>query len=278
MEVTTAESSRQVQRRDLHRFLDFVFRVEGSDERRVWTKRLSRAFLEELRSQVKEGGGRYYSDRTLERIIAHLKTFAKWIHKVAPFPLGYPLEKLKTTTPGTGLETERAITPAERRKLLDAADYLPVLGGRSKDRRHQAKLPDERPRRKGYRPWRNRAIVYALVETGMRRAAAVNLDLSDVDFERSAVTVPEKGGFRHCYKISREGLKAIQDYLPEERMTDADFWTDSPALFLPADSKPQSLGRLTPQVVNAVWNEVSALAGIQGKTPTAIAGPAIGTP
>jgi site-specific recombinase XerD len=267
IEVTTAESSRQVQRRDLHLFLQFVLRVEGADERRVWTKRLSRAFLEDLRRQVKKSGGRYYSDRTIDRIIAHLKTFAKWIHKVAPFPMGYPMEKLKTTTRGAGLETERAITPAERRKLLDAADYLPVLGGRSKDRRHKAKLPDERPRRKGYRSWRNRAIIYALIETGMRRAAVTNLDLGDVDFEKSAVTVPEKGGYQHRYKISREGLRAIEDYLAKERMTDSDFWADSPALFLPSDSKPQSLGRLTPQVINAVWNEVSQLAGIKGKTP-----------
>jgi hypothetical protein len=62
------------------------------------------------------------------------------------------MEKMKTAPAGTGLEIERALTPAERRKLLDAADYLPVVGGRSRDRRIKADLPDERPRRKGYRP------------------------------------------------------------------------------------------------------------------------------
>jgi hypothetical protein len=30
---------------------------------------------------------------------------------------------------GTGLEVERALTPAERRRILDAADSLPLVGG-----------------------------------------------------------------------------------------------------------------------------------------------------
>ncbi|MFP6764913.1 MAG: hypothetical protein VB858_14905, partial [Planctomycetaceae bacterium] len=67
---------------------------------------------------------------------------------------------------GNGLEIERAISPAERRRILDATDTLPIVGGRSKDR-HRFR-DQERPMRKGYRPFRNRAIVYALIETGMR--------------------------------------------------------------------------------------------------------------
>jgi hypothetical protein len=36
------------------------------------------------------------------------------------------------------------------------------------DRRRtkHTEFPDERPRRKGARPWRNRAIVYTLIKTG----------------------------------------------------------------------------------------------------------------
>jgi hypothetical protein len=51
-----------------------------------------------------------------------------------------------------GLEIERALTESQRRKLLDAADHLPVLGGRSRDRRRckDVEFADKRPRRKGY--------------------------------------------------------------------------------------------------------------------------------
>jgi integrase len=200
-----------------------------------------------------------------------LKTFAKWIHSLRPFRLGNPTEKLKTVLTGPGLEIERALTEGERRKLLDAADHLPVLGGRSHDRRRckDVEFADERPRRKGYRPWRNRAIVYALIETGMRRAAVCNLDLSEIDFETRSVSVREKGGQTHRYKISKEGAKAIRDYIREERGIDAEMFPRSPALFLPAETVTNSSGRLTPQVINAVWNETCRWAQVKGKTPHA---------
>jgi site-specific recombinase XerD len=271
VEVTTAASSRAVQRRDLTRFLRFLQAEEGSDERALWTSRLSRAFLDALGNEIGPDGSRRFSDRTIARIAAHLKTFAKWVHSLRPFRLGDPTEKLKAVLAGPGLEIERALTESQRRKLLDAADHLPVLGGRSRDRRRckDVEFADERPRRKGYRPWRNRAIVYALIETGMRRAAACHLDLAAIDFEGKSVAVREKGGQSHRYKISKEGAKAIQDYLREERGGDAELFPRSPALFLPAETVVNSSGRLTPKVINTVWDEACRWANVKGKTPHA---------
>lgn len=123
------------------------------------------------------------------------------------------------------------------------------------------------PRRKSYRPWRNRAIIYLLLETGMRRAAVTHLNLTDIDYKRRSVAVLEKGQLVHRYQISKEGLQAIIDYLTKERETDADYYSHCPAVFLPAQRKPQSTGRLTPQTVNAVWNEVCKLAHVKHRTP-----------
>jgi integrase len=97
---------------------------------------------------------------------------------------------------------ERALTPAERRRLLDAADLLLTVGGRSKDRKRYK--TGERPRRKGYRPYRNRAIVYTLIETGMRRAAITQLNADQVDVRRKMLKVVEKGGYTHTYHRSVE--------------------------------------------------------------------------
>jgi len=55
-------------------------------------------------------------------MILHLKTLAKWIHKLKPFALGNPKANLKLMSVGTWLEVERAITPAERRQILDKAN------------------------------------------------------------------------------------------------------------------------------------------------------------
>ena len=103
----------------------------------------------------------------------------------------------------------------------------------------------------------------------MRRAAVCNLDLAEVDFEGRNVTVREKGGQSHRYKISKEGVKAIRDYLNEERGNDAEMFPQSPALFLPAETVVNSSGRLTPKVINTVWNEVCRWAQVKGKTPHA---------
>ena len=72
----------------------------------------------------------------------------------------------------------------------------------------------ERPRRKGYRPYRNRAIVYTLIETGMRRAAITKLNLDQVDLRRKTLTVVEKGGYEHPYQISREGCGPFRTISP----------------------------------------------------------------
>ena len=103
----------------------------------------------------------------------------------------------------------------------------------------------------------------------MRRAAICNLDLSEIDFEQKSVTVHEKGGQSHRYKISREGTKTIQDYLRDERGIDQEMFPHFPALFLPAETVVNSSGRLTPRVINSVWNEACRWANVKGKTPHA---------
>jgi len=134
-EVTTSQASRKVQKRDLGCFLDFMIASEGKDDRGLWSPRLSRAFKDELKNKTDKKGKRQWSDRTINRILAHLKTFAKWVHKYRAFPLGNPVEKIKLIPTGSSLEIERAISKKERRRMLDAADMLLITGGRSRDRR-----------------------------------------------------------------------------------------------------------------------------------------------
>ena len=259
-EVTTSKASQKMQNRDLNMFRDFMVADLGREDRPLWSPRLSKAFARHLRKKKLGAGKRGYSDRTINRVLAHLKTFAKWINKLKPFPLDNPMDKIKLMPVGSGLEVERAISPAERRRILDAADSLPLVGGRSKDRnRFRGK---ERPMRKGYRAFRNRAIVYTLIETGMRRAAIRNLNLDDVDFKKRSASVEEKGGRKHTYKISSEGLAAIKDYINMERVGDNKKWR-SPALFLSAATSAHGNGRLNVRVVNTVWNEVCELAGVE---------------
>ena len=266
--VTTKASSQREQARDISLFLEFMERVEKSDQRILWTPRLSAAFRDFMLSARKEDGTRRWSDRTVNRVIAHLKPFSKWIHSLRPFPLGNPMIKIKAIPVTNALEIERAIEPGERRRILDAADFLLQTGGRSKSRRRYAKTGQagERPCRKGYRAWRNRAIIYTLMETGMRRAAVTRIDLADVDMERKRITVEEKGGAIHTYEISREGMEAIKAYIEHERTSDNVKW-QSPALFLTSCTNAHGNGRLTVRAINQIWDEICSVARVEGRTP-----------
>jgi len=63
--------------------------------------------------------------------------------------------------------------------------------------------------------------------------------------------VEEKGGRKHTYKISGEGLAAIRDYIEKERAADFKKWK-SPALFLSAATTAHGDGRLNVRVINTV--------------------------
>ena len=210
-------------------------------------------------------GSRQWSDRTINRVITHLKTFAKWVHGLRPFPLGNPMSRIKAIPVTNSLEIERALTTGERRRLLDASDLLLQIGGLSKSRRRYVG-EKERPRRKGYRPYRNRAIIYTLIETGMRRRAVTAVNILDVDSDKRKITVEEKGGMRHAYQISREGVAAILDYIQKERGMDDEKW-NSPAVFLSPCTNPHGNGRLTVKVINQIWDDVCKVADVKGKTP-----------
>lgn len=264
-QVTTSERSRVEQRRDIRLFLGF-FKLELGDLRRMrWTPRISKSFLEHLQRLVKADGRRHYSDRTLNRIFATLRPWARWIHQLAAFSLGDPMAGIKNIQVAA-LEIDRALTKQERRALLDAADMLPMLSGRSRDRRrHGQKAPGERPQHKLERPWRDRAIIYTLIETGMRRAAVSRIEIDGADVARGTVKTVEKGGHQHAYAASREGLQAISDYLDHERPDDAKAWP-SRALFLPARQiRSNRTGRLTPRSISNIWTEVCAAAGVKGR-------------
>ncbi len=235
----------------------------------LWTPWVSRSFLNYLRTTVDgESEQRRWNDRSTNVILAHLKTFSKWLHEHRPFPLNDPMLKVKLSRTTSLLRIERALTDTERRRILDAADLLVQIGGRSKDRNRYPK--GKRPTRKRYRPYRNRAIIYTLIETGMRRAAVSSINVSGVDFEKREIETIEKGGRQQLYDIGAGGIAAIQDYLNNEREDDATF-ADSPALFLPTPggkkSSKNNCPRISVRLINYIWDQVCAQAGVEGKSP-----------
>jgi hypothetical protein len=125
--VTTSPASQQVPHRDLGLLLRSLQSEEGPDQRLAWTPRLARTFQQHLRQPLTPEGHRAWSDKTIQRLLAHLTTLATWVHTPSPCPLGHPLAAITLAALGTGREVDRALTAAARRRLLDAAGLLLVI-------------------------------------------------------------------------------------------------------------------------------------------------------
>ena len=263
-EVHTSVETRKAQKRDIQLFLNFLEATTGNMNRSSWTLKTTRSFQAYLKAQEDSKGKPIRNERTINRIMAHLKTFAKWIHKLQPFTLFNPMLKIKISDSVSLLDVDNALSSGERIKMLEMADRLILEGAISKDKnRYKDK---DRPRLKYKRPYRDRAIIYTLIETGMRRNELININIEKVNFKTRKIFI--KGKITHKYQISKQGLKAIRDYVKQERNTDFDKWQSS-VLFLSPGTVSRGDGKLTPCVINNIWNRVCKAAGVTGKTPHA---------
>ena len=83
-------------------------------------------------------GRRRWSDRSGNRVMAHLKTFAKWVHKLKPFPLGNPMDGK-----GPIATSRRRLVESPAPGIVDRQPVKP-LGGVSR-------APDHEPMGQGLR-------------------------------------------------------------------------------------------------------------------------------
>ena len=268
----SGEISRKAKKQDMTLLFQYILQDKGNLKRESWTPRLSRSFFDlikttpvnQLLPDYKKRQAKPYSSRTINRILDHVRAFAKWIDKIKPFILGEPTQGIRRQAKALRLDVEKALSQKERNRLLDAADQLIVTGGLSQDRtRYQGK---DKPQRKNYRPYRNRAIIYTLIETGMRRGGLTNIRLDQVDFKKAMITTVEKGGDQHGYSISKQGLMSIEEYIEKEREEDAEYWKNSPSLFLGAKGS-NGTGGISTRLINYIWDETCKQADIEGKTP-----------
>jgi integrase len=261
-EVHTSSETRKAQIRDISIFLDYMFLHNKTLNRNHWTLKVTRNFIDWLRTHTDSRGNILRNDRTINRIMAHLKTFAKWMNEVHPFSLFNPMLKIRISESGKYLDIGKAISPSERVRILESADNLIAFDALSKDKfRYKDK---EKPVLKYKRPFRDRAIIYTLIETGMRRCDILNIKIDRINFKTRKIYLKNKK--THKYIISKQGLKAIRDYIKKERNIDFEKWKSN-VLFLSPSTVSRGDGQLTACVINNIWNKVCKAAGISGKTP-----------
>jgi len=201
---------------------------------------------------------------TVNNHLASLSAFTTWVHAQAPhlFAIGDPAKGISEL--GLPPLEPRTLSPEQVRSLKSICDRL--------ERFHQlkgrrwAKSPVQLRVRATGRPLRDRAIVYVLLSTGLRREELITVDLDQVSPNMPAelrrvrqgriTRVRGKGKTERTVFLSADARVALADYLERERPRDAN--EQATAVFLSAISLParSSNGRLSPRAINLLLEQI----------------------
>src|SRR5947209_4576185 len=156
----------------LSRFQDFFRESYGHDRLSTCLRRDVLAWQTQLLSQ-----GLAHS--TINNHLASLSAFTTWVHTHNPdlFPVGDPAKGIGEL--GLPPLEPRALNPDQVRSLKNVCDRLGRFHQVKGQRRKKGEATT--PVQAHGRPWRDRAVVYVLLSTGLRREELVNLDLDQVE-------------------------------------------------------------------------------------------------
>jgi integrase/recombinase XerC len=139
---------------------------------------------------------------TINRCKAALRSFGSWLADTGLVP----------RSPAAGLEIRRT----ERRSPQVLADP------------ERKRMVKELAARKGEAADRDRVMLEVLLDTGIRLAELVGLDIADVDLDGKRITVTVKGGRTETRFLNTDLRRLLRHYL--RRRANAD--SESPAVFL----------------------------------------------
>ena len=90
-----ADATVKAKLQDLQRFLDYFQVATRTDDLDKWTRSVSQGFVKKLRREKSEKTGRPLAATSVNRILATLRTAARWIHSQRPFLAGYPMDRIE---------------------------------------------------------------------------------------------------------------------------------------------------------------------------------------
>ena len=255
----------------LGRFVAFFEEAYGHD-------RISTAVRRDVREWQQSLVAQELAPSTVNNHLASLSAFTTWVDAQAPglFATGNPAKGVKEL--GLPPLEPRALSEVQVRSLKNVCDRLERFHERKGREWKAGGTGGKAPKRANGRPKRDRAIVFALLSTGLRREELVNLDLSQVEprdpgalraARRARVRdVRGKGGTERTVFLSSDARLALAEYVEEERPKDAGD-DGSWALFLSARGIParREDGRLSVRAVNLILEQVGRWHDAEVKDP-----------
>jgi integrase/recombinase XerD len=167
-------------KQDLSKFIEFYTREAGTDHADTWTPSVTRRFQTDLMRRLAPTTGQPYKPSTVNRVMATIRHFARWLHKQRPLLAGNPFQGVKDIgepeTPWNGM-TDRQLM-----RLKAAIDI----------RRNACQRANQNPDMEA-------AVFYCLLYTGLRESELVALKVSQYHhrafhqvFRRKGKTVTER--------------------------------------------------------------------------------------
>src|SRR5574341_2744 len=249
----------QIIARHLDHFAGFFQTAYGHDRISACLKRDVLAWRGYLRDELG------FAPSTVNSYVASLSAFATWVAVQDPhvFPEGDPTNGIGEL-PLPALEA-RTLSDEQVRSLKNICDRLDTFY-RQKGRRQRTRSGKHFPLRKTARPLRDRAIVFVLLSTGLRREELIQLNLDQLDpanpeglreARKARIRrVRGKGKTERMVYLSTDARQALADYLEYERPQDAD--ERVAALFLSAArvASRRADGRLSTRVINHILEQI----------------------
>src|SRR5574341_123462 len=240
----------------LQRFADFFQKRYGHERISTCVQRDVLTWQTHLTEQ--------FAASTVNNHLASLSGFATWIqsHNPTLFPLGDPTKGIgEVSLPPLEPRALNEDQLASLKNLCDRLEKFYRLKGEQ-----WTKVSEAAPLHAHARPQRDRAIVFLLLSTGLRREELVNLDLGQLDpnspealrkGRQARITrVRGKGKTERTVFLSADARKALANYLADEYLRD--LGDEMTALFLSATGIPARTadGRLSPRTINRILEQI----------------------
>ena len=197
----SAETTQKAKMQDLERFLEYFERAMRSDDKQLWTRSVSEGFWKDLQKRRSERTGKKLVPTTVNRIMATLRTAARWIHSHEPFVAGNPVERIKDIS--TPEPVWQGLTDIEMVRMKAAADQLVTLSVAANQW-----------------PKRDYALFHVLYATAMRVTELTSLDIDQYD-GKYLRNVKRKGrNVTPEIFLVKSVREALDEYIDEERKRD----------------------------------------------------------
>ena len=197
----SAETTQKAKMQDLERFLEYFERAMRSDDKQLWTRSVSEGFWKDLQKRRSDRTGKKLAPTTVNRIMATLRTAARWIHSHEPFVAGNPVERIKDIS--TPEPVWQGLTDIEMVRMKAAADQLVTLSVAANQW-----------------PKRDYALFHVLYATAMRVTELTSLDIDQYD-GKYLRNVKRKGrNVTPEIFLVKSVREALDEYIDEERKRD----------------------------------------------------------